>query len=172
MPSCKVFSFSDVPQNLRDKACRCAEELFSRSGCPDGNVTLILFPCDKAGATVAHRNERAVPKEVRSLTGARYVVFVPTALLNWEPELVEATLAHELGHIALGHCDKRMYWFLTPFLRRFGFTRLLLLHKELEADRYAARLGYAESLREVLRCLLRQKWNLPGAIRLWLLRRG
>jgi hypothetical protein len=172
MPSCEVIWFSSVPQDLRDKARSCTEELFSRSGCPDGGVALILFPCDKAGATVAHRDERTIPKEVRGLTGARYVVFVPAALLNWEPELVEATLAHEMGHIALGHCDKKAYWFLTPFLRRSRLTRLLLLHKELEADRYAVRLGYAESLREVLRRLLTQKWSLPGAMRLWLLRRG
>ncbi|MEW6227278.1 MAG: hypothetical protein AB1700_04180 [Bacillota bacterium] len=172
MPSYQVFSFPDVSQHLRDKACRCAENLFSRSGCPDGDVALILFPCDKAGATVVHRDERTVPKEVRGLTGARYVVFVPTALLVWEPELVEATLAHELGHVALGHCDKRAYWFLTPFLRRFQLTRLFLLRKEMAADRWAARLGYAEGLREVLRRLLRQKWSLPGAVRLWLLRRG
>lgn len=172
MPSCAVVSFSDVPQDLRNKARSCAERLFSRSGCPDGGVALILFLCDKAGATVAHRDERTVPKKVRDLTGSRYVVFVSTALLDWEPDLVEATLAHELGHIALGHCDKRAYWFLTPFLRRSELTRLALLGKELEADRYAAQLGYAESLREVQRRLLKQKWSLPGAMRLWLLRRG
>jgi len=59
---------------------------------------------------------------------------------------------------------------LTPFLRRSQFTRLALLSKGLAADRYAARLGYAEQQREVLRRLLKQKRTLPTAIRLRLLR--
>jgi Zn-dependent protease with chaperone function len=139
---------------------------------PPGGVLVVVFPHCDANATVMHRDERVVPQQIRELAtreSARYVIVASTALLDWEPELAEAALAHEFGHIVLGHCDRRALWFVTRF-RRFCVVCLALLPLEFAADRFAARLGYGGALREVLRRFLRRKWSCFNALRLWRLR--
>ncbi|MGB9886673.1 MAG: M48 family metalloprotease [Moorellales bacterium] len=166
-----------VPQEFCDKALRAASrvaERLGREGATRGDVLVLVAPVEELGAMVMHRDERVVPQPVRDFAarhGARYVIATGTGLLGWEPELVEAVLAHELGHIVLGHCDGRV----MRCLSQFSLFRKLCLGHELAADAFAARLGRGEALAEALR-RFRAASRVPfggirTAVRLWNLRR-
>lgn len=166
-----VARITSISQEVLAKVSCCAEKVAHAVGPLPGRVLIIIFPYEKSGATVAHWQEKDVPRVIRDLAarvGARYIIFLPTGVLPWEPEKVEALLAHEIGHIALGHCDSKFYQFVTR-ARHLFLLKLLLLKKELEADRYAVRLGYGESLLEARRCSQNQRrpYILLNAFKVW-----
>ena len=67
----------------------------------------------------------------------------------------KAVIAHELGHCEKFHIELRILCFI------FFFPALLWLcrRQELEADAFAAKLGYAPELRE----LLKDEWDGKGS---------
>ncbi|MEW5934946.1 MAG: hypothetical protein AB1816_15330, partial [Bacillota bacterium] len=112
-----VTYLGSVPPGTWERAVRCAERVARRVNLP-GGVLVFVFPHAGQGATVMHWDERVVPRRIRELAareGAHYVIVASTALFEWEPELAEAALAHEFGHIVLGHCNRRALWFVTLF---------------------------------------------------------
>lgn len=148
-----VGSLGAVPEGVCAKAARAVgrvAELLRREGMLRSEVLVLVAPVEEPGATVMHRDERVAPRQVREFAarhGVRYVIATGTGLLGWEPELVEAVLAHEFGHIALGHCDGRV----MRCLSQLSLFRKLCLGYELAADAFAARLGYGEALAKALR---------------------
>ncbi|HDR9098882.1 TPA: M48 family metalloprotease [Burkholderia vietnamiensis] len=62
-----------------------------------------------------------------------------------------AVIAHERGHLAHWHAEKRLMWFLTlaVFWNWHGFLRMCE-RQELEADRYAISCGHGRGLRMFL----------------------
>jgi Zn-dependent protease with chaperone function len=162
-----VGSLGAVSEGVCAKAaravCRVAE-LLRREGVLRSEVLVLVAPVEEPGATVMHRDERVVPQQVREFAaqhGAWYVIAVGTGLLGWEPELVEAVLAHEFGHIALGHCDGRV----VRCLSQLSLFRKLCLGYELAADAFAAELGYGKELVEVLERFRASSPTLFGRIR-------
>ncbi|KVE71443.1 M48 family metalloprotease [Burkholderia vietnamiensis] len=62
-----------------------------------------------------------------------------------------AVIAHERGHQAHWHAEKRLMWFLTlaVFWNWHGFLKMCE-RQELEADRYAISCGHGRGLRMFL----------------------
>ncbi|RQN37360.1 M48 family metalloprotease [Paraburkholderia tropica] len=67
------------------------------------------------------------------------------------PSVRAAVIAHERGHLRHWHAEKRLLWFLT--LRVLwdwqGFLQMCE-EQELEADRYARKMGHGLALRMFL----------------------
>jgi Zn-dependent protease with chaperone function len=73
-------------------------------------------------------------------------VFLPESYKSWDPEHIQAVVAHEKGHVV--HFHKPKTW--KNNLRALGFTMPEILKQELQADAYAAKRGFGKPMKEVL----------------------
>lgn len=71
-----------------------------------------------------------------------------------------AVLMHEVGHIKCGHYRKRLARFLLPIFNVRAAARVARQH-EIEADEYAARQGYGQSLAMLYRCISANQRGIP-----------
>lgn len=156
-----VARFEGVPSDLCAKAEQAMRDVVGAikrkvGGVSRGSILVLLLPEDEVGASAMHREEQLVPRQIKEFAAAHgfdYVVAVSAGLLRWEPELVQAVLAHEMGHIVLGHLDSRVLRFLTQYRLP---SLALYSGYETAADEFAVRLGYGGALTEVLR-----RWKAP-----------
>lgn len=130
-----------------------------------GGILAVLVPVDIPGALVAHGSERIIPLELKELSnqcGAKYIVILATGLFKMRQQSVEAVVAHELGHITLGHCDNRLARFVTQFA---WAGSMLYFPYELAADDFAIRLGYKTATVEVLEQMASEVKSFPARFR-------
>lgn len=69
-------------------------------------------------------------------------VYMPGVTAVISPECIKAIIAHEVGHVALGHCENDM-----PAVSVLGMNNQV---REYQADRWAAERGYGPALLEIL----------------------
>lgn len=153
-----------------------AADAFSKNGIAVRGAMVLIASYDTwPVALAAPCDEAAIPEHVRSLAArwnAEYVVLVASGLTVLEPRIIEAVLAHEFAHVALGHCNGGIS---ARFLARCRWIRRVsVLRREMAADELAARLGYGPDLLEILRRFrgtgfwgrvedAARKWNLRAA---------
>lgn len=84
-----------------------------------------------------------------------YIIFVNTKWKNAPEYIKESILAHEIGHIELGHLETpTKERIILNVMRIFGFKSSTLI--ELEADEFAAQHGHGEGLTDLLKQLVNQ----------------
>lgn len=68
--------------------------------------------------------------------------YMPRVTEVISPEGIKASIAHEVGHVALGHCENDM-----PAASVLGMNNQV---REYQADRWAAERGYGPALLEIM----------------------
>lgn len=87
---------------------------------------------------------------IHSITKEIAIFFTPGATTNYPQDKFKAILAHEVGHVVLGHVED------------FTYDRAKQRGRELDADAFAGRLGYADGLIEVFTHSHLQGIRSPG----------
>lgn len=142
-------------------AARAAAERFCRCKINLPAVMVFVVPNEARAAFASPRGawpEKSVPYRLAVRHGTDKIVYLTFGTADLGPGLLEAVVAHEFAHIALGHCGESgnfAWWFGAAYLRR-----------ELAADRLVVRVGCGSELLEALRRLERRGRTLEGTVRM------